>query len=425
MARLPRLHLDGSVYLVTARGDAAEPLFRAPADYDTYLSLVSDYATRRACRVFAYCLLPQQVQLCLETPSGEALSAFMHDVTAAYTRYANKRYTRHGHLFQARFHAVMAEKMRYLLSITAYLHAMPEHVGLVPQWSAYPFSSYGTFAGTQPPRAVASAAVEAMLAMSPEPRTPQSYADYVTSVANSQMLVLQQTFEQKIVGSEAFVDMAKAQRAHPKALDVDPAVPVEPEPVPAARGPRPVASSRAQHRAFPVGLAIVAGGALIVTLSLMSRVQHLTQMVRALAQENEAAFQARHAVSVQPTPDQMLSLDGTEWDLRIAPASGSRAEEMQRDRVAFLDRQFDSSRLAEQGFTRAWYAASTQAPGQIVWEVIQTNADGDIMAWNGESQGSFMKGVLTKQSVGGSASEVFTFVGIAVTESSDATRSEI
>ncbi len=426
MARLPRLHLSGAVYLITARGLPAEQLFRDPADYETYLRLVGDYASRRACRVFAYGLMPEQVHLCVETPTGEALSGFMHDVTAAYTRYANKRYGRSGHLFQARFHAVVAEKATYLLPITAYVHARPLRAGLAQELASYPFGSYGIFASTRPSEVVTSREVETVLQLVPAGPTPQAYADYVHTVAMTQMPVLEKALEQKIVGSESFVELAKAQLACSKDGDANTTVSLdEAEPTPVASGSPRAMPVRPSGTIFAAGLAIVAAGALLLTLSLLSRVDQLTQIVRALSEENEAVFQAHHAVSLQPGPDQLLSLEGTAWDVRLASANGQHTGEIQQDRVTFAERQFDSSRLTEQGFVRSWYVETARVPGQVTWEVVQTNTRGDMISWKGESQGPFMKGVMTKQASGTSTPESFTFVGVAVNEPATSARSEI
>ena len=413
MPRLPRIHLQGAVYLVRVRAASPDPLFRDSEDYQTYLRLLSEHSARRSSKLFAYCLLPDHVYLCVETPSGEALSSLMHDLSLSYTRSVNKRYHRSGALFQERFHAHLVEKSSHLLPLTAYLHQYPVQLGLAQAVETSAYSSAAAYGLAEQSGAEAPVVVDEVLALLPTDPTSDAYGRYVRSFSVSQFQDLHRTLDQKrILGSEAFAQQVKAESVRAK----------QPEPV--ALSTRPV-SGPAPRRASAMTEVGVAAAALIVggvVLALSQRVDSLTQTVLALSQENDAQLRAQYSLAIQEDHVQLVGLSGTEWDIRMVPLNASSSVALQ-DRLSFSQTQMLSRELSEEGFGVSRYLVSPQPNESGSWETIQTNSTGAVVSWKGEWQGSAMRGLLTKQPIGKPA-ETFTFVGVAHTAAATL-RSEI
>src|SRR3989338_5797134 len=137
MPRLPRINLEGAIYYVTSKSAQNEALFKDGADYKMYLELLTKYKTEHKFKLFSYCLLPERLELLIETSDDATISEVMHDLNSLYTKYFNGRYLRKGHLFEARFKSVLVEKADYLLKMTRHIHQLPGDV-----FKDYPYTSY-------------------------------------------------------------------------------------------------------------------------------------------------------------------------------------------------------------------------------------------------------------------------------------------
>lgn len=407
MPRAPRVSIDGALYLLTA-GGAAEGLFRDPQDYDAYLKLLAEHKARYGFRLFAYCLLPGEISLCLEPRPGTTVSAIMHDLTAAYTRYVNKRYQRSGSLFRERFKETVVEKASYLLSATAYLHSLPRQAGLVQALAGYPFSSYRRYdseAASTDRLDMATEIQEVLQALAAE--YPQvSYADYVNGLSGTDLAEL---FRPRLVGSEAFIRLVKQQLTD-RTLE------------PVFRGHNMGQTDRTQYCVpgnRPRHLALVAASLAavafsgVVVASLHQRIGSLQQTLLALSEENEASFRTRASLAIQrDAVGELAGLEGTEWDVRLMPLHAQNIEAIQQDQLAFTKRQVSATSLATQGFSAANYTMTVQPDGTRNWETMQTNPSGELVSWQGEWHGQVMRGVLTRRTAG-KTSEHFTFVAVA------------
>lgn len=68
----------------------------------------------------------------------------------AYCKYYNKRYTRHGGLFERRFKRKIINDKRYLKRMILYIHNNPVHHGFCSHPLEYPWSSYLTCLSLKP-----------------------------------------------------------------------------------------------------------------------------------------------------------------------------------------------------------------------------------------------------------------------------------
>jgi len=81
-------------------------------------------------------------------PCGFDISRFMQCLNTAYVTYFNKKYNRHGHLFQGRFASSIVDTDTYSLTLSAYIHNNPKDIpGYAGREEQYAYSSYGIYTG--------------------------------------------------------------------------------------------------------------------------------------------------------------------------------------------------------------------------------------------------------------------------------------
>lgn len=148
MARKPRIHFSGAFYHVIVRGNGGQDIFRRDDDYQFYLALLEEYKKRFHFRIYAYALMTNHAHLLLEV-AEVPLARIMQIVQFRYARKFNFRYGREGHLFQGRYRAILCDKERYFLVLSAYIHLNPVRGGLVHNPSHYPWSSYRYYVGSE------------------------------------------------------------------------------------------------------------------------------------------------------------------------------------------------------------------------------------------------------------------------------------
>ncbi len=417
MPRLPRLHVPGALYVVTCRGIAvgasAEPIFRDQQDYEMYLQLLGEYKHRRGVKVFAYGLLPDQVHLCLEVNEQTTISAIMHDVTSCYTKYFNKRYTRQGHLFLERFKSVLVEKEPYLLPVTMYLHRLPVLRNLTFGIAEYSYTSYAAYTAQACVLLLEMGLEVAEVKTQLDIASPGlTYEQASAQCAEADLHALQDALRQNIIGSEAFVQRVREQ-LHVKGLSswpeaapaVSPTVNVVPVPSMVTDAPR-----RAPVRPAWVAVGCLLAGMGIGLYALTARVNLLEGTLAAITQENDAQFRARVSTAVfqEERPPRLAD---TLWDIRMVPVGGAVDAASHDDYLTFTQHQMSSASLAAQGFSNAEYTLTVQPDGIMVWDTTQQDAAGNLIHWRGETEGTLMKGEMTRQ-ISGQAPETFTFVGV-------------
>jgi putative transposase len=213
MASTKRVKVPGSLSYVTCWGTELRPLFRGPADYRAYLRLLRAHTKSHWVHVHAYCLLPRQAHLLLETSSSD-VSRAMQSLNTSYALYSNRRHRQTGHVFARPYTLVLVEKNRYMLDATRRIHLLPAVAGLVDDASTYPWSSIGTYLGLGADPAVRTSEVLRLLPGSDDPH--KTYARYLTQPGPQAWSP--EGRGSKAVGSDAFhavVEHAGALR-HPR-----------------------------------------------------------------------------------------------------------------------------------------------------------------------------------------------------------------
>lgn len=147
MPRKPREKNSTAIYHIMCRSISESELFRDDEDKDYYLKLLKINSSKYKCSVYAYCLMNNHLHIHLD-PKGYDISNFMHGLNTSYVIYFNKKYGRHGHLFQERFRSRIVDSDIYNLVLSAYIHNNPKDIeGYTGREEEYKYSSYGIYLG--------------------------------------------------------------------------------------------------------------------------------------------------------------------------------------------------------------------------------------------------------------------------------------
>src|SRR5665647_1786261 len=102
MPRTAREKSPDAMYHVMSRSISELDLFRNAEDKKKYIRIVKRYKEKYKIRIYAYCLMDNHSHLMIDA-NGADISKVMQGINLSYARYYNKKYCRHGHLFQDRF----------------------------------------------------------------------------------------------------------------------------------------------------------------------------------------------------------------------------------------------------------------------------------------------------------------------------------
>lgn len=101
---------------LTFKGKTFQGIPRLPNNYTDQIEL------------FAYSLTPNSFQLLIKQKTEEAMRKFIQSLITRYSIYFNKKYHRHGTLFQGRYKAVQIEEEAHLLPISKHIHLTPLNI---------------------------------------------------------------------------------------------------------------------------------------------------------------------------------------------------------------------------------------------------------------------------------------------------------
>lgn len=147
MPRIARIKSNTAIYHIMARSISEVNLFKDDDDKKKYLYIIKDNQSIYNFKVYAYCLMDNHLHIVIDS-NGADISKIMHSINFRYASYFNRKYDRHGHLFQDRFKSKIVHDERYLLTLTAYIHNNPSDL---PEYKnsieSYYFSSLGVYIG--------------------------------------------------------------------------------------------------------------------------------------------------------------------------------------------------------------------------------------------------------------------------------------
>ena len=138
MLRQARIDALGAVHHVMVRGIERRKIFYDNQDHNNWIERMGTvlYDTTTPC--FAWALMSNHVHLLLRT-GLVPLSTVMQRLLTGYAVSFNRRYRRHGQLFQNRYKSILCQEALYLGELVRYIHLNPLKVDLVKNPSGYGF----------------------------------------------------------------------------------------------------------------------------------------------------------------------------------------------------------------------------------------------------------------------------------------------
>lgn len=148
----------GNYYHIYNRGINSCNLFYESENYEYFLSLYDQHISPVA-DTFAWVLMPNHFHFLVKIKDESEIlqQSYLQDLTVvkqkpphqyfsnlfnAYTKSINKRFLRHGALFERPFRRKIINHEEYLKRVLLYIHNNPVHHGFCDHPVEYPWSSY-------------------------------------------------------------------------------------------------------------------------------------------------------------------------------------------------------------------------------------------------------------------------------------------
>jgi putative transposase len=141
MSRPLRIQYPKAWYHIMNCGRRFEKIFNDNEDYQLFVDLLKETSGMWNIRVAAYCLMPNQYNLLVQTPDANIARSMRH-LNGVYTQRYNRRHNCDGPLFRGRYKSILVSADEYLLQLVRYIHRNPLKAKLVKKMTDYEWSSH-------------------------------------------------------------------------------------------------------------------------------------------------------------------------------------------------------------------------------------------------------------------------------------------
>ena len=151
MPRLARLDAPGVLHHIMIRGIERRAIFRSDQDRRDFLKRLAVLLPESQTQCYAWVLMKNHVHLLLRS-GVSGISQLMRRLLTGYAVYFNRRYRRHGQLFQNRFKSIICQEDVYFKELVRYIHLNPVRakvVGDIGSLNGYPFCGHSALMGKQ------------------------------------------------------------------------------------------------------------------------------------------------------------------------------------------------------------------------------------------------------------------------------------
>lgn len=151
MPRLARLDAPGVLHHIMIRGIERRVIFRSDQDRRDFLKRLAVLLPESQTQCYAWVLMKNHVHLLLRS-GVSGISQLMRRLLTGYAVYFNRRYRRHGQLFQNRFKSIICQEEVYFKELVRYIHLNPVRakvVGDIGTLNRYPFCGHSALMGKQ------------------------------------------------------------------------------------------------------------------------------------------------------------------------------------------------------------------------------------------------------------------------------------
>jgi putative transposase len=124
MPRRSRIDTAGALHHIMVRGIERGTIFQNDTDRNHFVERLGEILQETKTRCYAWTLIPNHFHLLLRT-GAVPISTVMSRLLTGYALWYNRKYRRHGHLFQNRFKSILCQEDNYLLKLVRYIHLNP------------------------------------------------------------------------------------------------------------------------------------------------------------------------------------------------------------------------------------------------------------------------------------------------------------
>jgi len=140
---------SGKYYHIYNRGINSDILFKEKINYEYFLNLYNEHIDPIA-ETYAWCLMKNHFHFLVRIKEYDEIktekkilpSQSFSNLFNAYTKAFNKRYHRHGTLFERSFRRKQINFDNYFQNVIIYIHNNPVHHKICKNPLEYPWSSY-------------------------------------------------------------------------------------------------------------------------------------------------------------------------------------------------------------------------------------------------------------------------------------------
>jgi len=149
MARKSRIDAPGALHHIIIRGIERKAIFRHHKDRYHFLDRLGNILIETSTPCYGWALMPNHVHLLLRT-GLTPIATVMRRLLTGYAQQFNRRYRRHGQLFQNRYKSILCEEDPYLKELVRYIHLNPIRAKMVTdvkELTSYPYTGHSVLNG--------------------------------------------------------------------------------------------------------------------------------------------------------------------------------------------------------------------------------------------------------------------------------------
>ncbi|MBN2033916.1 MAG: transposase [Deltaproteobacteria bacterium] len=121
MPRTARLDKLGILQHLMIRGIERRKIFRDNKDRENFIERLSVLLPKTKTRYYSWVLMPDHVHMLL-TSGLSGISTLLRRLLTGYALSFNRRYKRHGQLFQNRYKSIICQEDAYFQELVRYIH---------------------------------------------------------------------------------------------------------------------------------------------------------------------------------------------------------------------------------------------------------------------------------------------------------------
>lgn len=144
MPRSARLDAPGALHHIVIRGIERRNIFRDDKDRENFIDRLSGLLPETQAVCYAWALMPNHAHFLLRS-GNIGLATLMRRLLTGYAVRFNRRYDRHGQLFQNRYKSIICQEDIYFKELVRYIHLNPLRAELVSDVKAlnnYPYCGH-------------------------------------------------------------------------------------------------------------------------------------------------------------------------------------------------------------------------------------------------------------------------------------------